>query len=426
MKEFEGKKVLVLAGQDVHRKLVETAQSMGIYTIVADYLENSPCKKIADESSMISILDVNAIVKYCKENNVDAVLNFCNDPAARIVQRVNSELGHYNIGTWEQVCTFTDKELFKKACVRNGVDIVPTYSLDDLETGKIVYPVIVKPSDSRGSRGSVVCQNENELRGAIEIAKGASDSQHVIIEKYMGGCQEVEITYLVIEETPYLISFADRYTGKYEDGTDKISSCMIEPSWFIDKYLEKVDPKVKRMLQNEGIRNTAIIMQGFIDGEIVRMFDPGMRFQGNEFERVLLRACGINAMESIITYALTGKMEAFGGKYIGCYDLNGKCAVQYMVNGGPGTISKYVGTEEVKKYPGFVYLGYKYDIGEKVERTRDTKQRLFDISFLVDRSRDSIIDSIDFVNNHLCVLDENGEDMIVSKFDYRKVYPHIL
>lgn len=425
MKEYEGKKILVLAGQDVHRKLVETAKNMGIYTIVADYLENSPCKKIADESSMISILDVDAIVQYCKENDVDAVINFCNDPAAKIVQRVNSELGHYNIGSWEQVCTFTNKELFKKACSRNGVDIVTTYSLDELESGKIVYPVIVKPADSRGSRGSTICQNETELRDAIQMAKMASDSKSIIIEKYMGGCQEVEITYLVIEDKPYLISFADRYTGKKEDETDKISSCMIEPSWFLEKYLEKVDPKVKKMLKNEGIRNTAIIMQGFIDGDTVRMIDPGMRFQGNEFERILLRACDINAMESIISYALTGQMKDFDGKYKGCYNLNGKCAVQYMVNGRPGIISEYRGIEEIEKYPGFIYLGYKYEIGEKVERTGDTKQRLFDISFLVDRSRDSIINSIDFVNDHLQVLDENGEDMIVSKFDYRNVFPHI-
>ena len=38
MDNYKNKKILVLAGQDVHRKLVEVAMSMGVYTIVADYL----------------------------------------------------------------------------------------------------------------------------------------------------------------------------------------------------------------------------------------------------------------------------------------------------------------------------------------------------------------------------------------------------
>ena len=46
---------------------------MGIYTIVTDYLENSPAKKIADESWMVSITDVDEIVRLCREKGVDGV-----------------------------------------------------------------------------------------------------------------------------------------------------------------------------------------------------------------------------------------------------------------------------------------------------------------------------------------------------------------
>ncbi|MBP5244956.1 MAG: hypothetical protein J6036_00665, partial [Clostridia bacterium] len=61
MENLSGKKILVLAGQDVHRKLVETSKNMGIYTVVADYLSDSPCKEIADESTMLSILDTDGL-----------------------------------------------------------------------------------------------------------------------------------------------------------------------------------------------------------------------------------------------------------------------------------------------------------------------------------------------------------------------------
>ena len=420
MNHFEGKKLLVLAGQDVHRKLVETSMRMGVYTIVADYLENSSCKKIADESSMLSIMDVDGIVDFCRERKIDGIANFCNDPASRIVQQVSARMGYPNIGTWNQVLTFTNKSLFKAACIKHGIDTIQEYSEEDIRLGKVKFPVLVKPIDSRGSRGSTICESPDELDEAFKTAKDASDSGKVLVEKYMGGHQELSITYVVINGEPHLISVGDRHSGRREDNVDKILSCMIQPSWSMPIYLNNVDSKVKKLIKDLGIKNAAVFMQGFVDGNTVRMFDPGYRFAGNEYERAYAVATGVNPMESIVTYALTGKMEDFGGRYEGSYDLNGKVAVQYMINGRPGIISKYIGINDVEEHPNVIYVGYKYDLGEKIENTGSTKHRIFDITFLVNRTEKAVNEVIDFVNNHLRVLDENGEDMIVSRFDFRK------
>ena len=44
------KKILVLGGTAQQIKLVEAAKQMGVYTIVVDYLNDSPAKKVADEA----------------------------------------------------------------------------------------------------------------------------------------------------------------------------------------------------------------------------------------------------------------------------------------------------------------------------------------------------------------------------------------
>lgn len=421
MESIVGKKILVLAGQDVHRKVVETAKEMGVYTVVADYLDDSSAKKIADETSMISIMDVDAIVKFCNENHIDGVVNFCNDLASRIVQQVNDRLGFPNIGTWDQVLAFTNKEIFKKLCVEHGIDIIPEYTEEDVKSRNIEYPVLVKPIDSRGSRGSTICDNESELKDAIKIAKDNSMSGRILIEKYMAGHQELSITYVIIDGEPYLISVGDRHSGKREFNVDKILSCMIQPSWFIDKYIKNIDYKVKNLIKSLGIKNTAVFMQGFVDGDTVRMFDPGYRFAGNEYERAFAKATGVNPMNSIITYALTGKMNDYNGKYKGSYDLNGKVAVQYMVNVRPGTISKFIGVEKIENHPNIIYVGHKYDIGAKIENTGSTNHRVFDITFLVERTKEAVNEVVEFVNSNLFVLDENGENMIVSEFDFNEV-----
>lgn len=421
-KKYKDKKLLILAGQDVHRKMVEAAKELGCYTIVADYLEDSSAKKIADESSMISIVDVDKVVEFCRANNVDGVVNCCNDLASRIVQQVNERMGWPNIGTWEQVETMTNKGLFKKMCLDNNVDVVEEYSEEDVKNGVIKLPVLVKPIDSRGSRGSTICDNLNELETDIVKAKEVSSSGKVLIERYMGGHQELSITYLVIDGEPYLISVGDRHSGRREDNVDKILSCMIQPSWSINIYLKNVDEKVKKMLKNLGLKNTVVFMQGFVDGDTIRMFDPAIRFPGNEYERAFTKANGFNPLDSIISYALTGKMEDFGGRYQGSYNLDGKAAVQYMINCRPGTISKFVGVEEIEKHPKVVYVGHKYNVGSTIKNTGDTNHRVFDITFVVDRNEKSVNEVIDFVNDKLHILDENGKEMIVSKFDYRKVY----
>lgn len=419
--ENSKKKLLILAGQDVHRKLVEASMEMGIYTIVADYLENSPAKKIADEALLLSICDVNGIVEYCKSNKINGIVNCCNDLASRVIQQVNDEMGWPNIGTFEQVCTMTDKELFKKACIANDVDIVKEYSEEDVYNSKVSYPILVKPTDSRGSRGSSICNNKQELSSAIEKAKCNSTNGKILIEEYMGGHQELSITYIIISGEPYLLSVGDRHSGRKEDNVDKILSCMIQPSWSIEIYLKNVDDKVKKMLKNIGLKNTVVFMQGFVDGETVKMFDPAIRFPGNEYERIFTKANNINPLKSVITYALTGKMEDYDGKYENSYNLNGMCAVQYMINVRSGTISRIVGIDKIEKHPEIVYVGHKYKIGDTINDTGDVRHRAFDISFLVNRNEKAIDEVIDYVNNNLQILDNNGKDMIVSKFDFNKV-----
>ena len=64
MKEFTGKKLLVLGGIKTECDIVKVAQSMGAYVIVADYDPNCPAKNLADEFAKISATDVDAIVKY--------------------------------------------------------------------------------------------------------------------------------------------------------------------------------------------------------------------------------------------------------------------------------------------------------------------------------------------------------------------------
>ena len=190
---------------------------MGVHTIVADYLENSSAKKIASESVMLSITDIDELERFCREQNVDVVLRMCIDPAQRPYNELCERLGLPCYGTKEQFFIMTDKHAFKDFCLKCGVDVIPEYTVEDVKSGKAEFPIMIKPVDSRGSRGQTVIYDAEGLDAAIEFAKNDSSNGEVMIEKFMGGKQDFSMTYFVVNGKPYLTRTCDRFLGKEEE-----------------------------------------------------------------------------------------------------------------------------------------------------------------------------------------------------------------
>ncbi len=419
---LKGKKLLVLGGAGVHCKVVEAAKEMGVYTVVADYLpiDESPAKQISDDNVLISILDVDAIVEYCKNNAIDGVINFCNDPAQRACQSICCQLGLPYFGDADQVHYLTNKHAFKKLCIENNVDVIQTYSENEALSEKAEYPIIIKPTDSRGSRGITVCSDKESVAVALNFAKHESSKGNAVIERYLGENQDLTITYLVVEGEPHLVSLGDRYHGLKEDNLDCQLSCTIQPSRYMQMYLRYVDDRVKNMIRNIGIKNGPVFMQGFVDGNTVRMYDPGIRFPGNEYERILAKVTDCNMMKAIISFALTGKITSGISNIHNCYQLNGKSIIQYMVNVRAGRISNIDGIDEVAKLPFVHDIQQKRFVGELIENTGDIKHRTIEISMVVENDLDAMQHAVSKLQSILKITDENGEDMIVSAFDLSK------
>jgi biotin carboxylase len=172
---IDGKKVLlVLGGIAQVCDIVKNARNKGIYVIVTDYLEDSPANKIADESYNVSITDVEGLVKLCKEKYVDGIMNYCIDSGQNPYQEVCDRLGFPCYGTKEQFDIMTNKDKFKEVCISNDIDVVSGFEIDNKSLpeylDKIEFPVIIKPSDSRASKGLSLCNNKEEIMQTIQTA----------------------------------------------------------------------------------------------------------------------------------------------------------------------------------------------------------------------------------------------------------------
>lgn len=416
MINLKGKKLLILAGAAVHCKVVEAAKKLGVYTIVTDYLETSPAKEMADEKWMYNIFDVNEIVQKCKEEKVDGVLNFCIDPAQRPYQEICEKLNLPCYGDAKQFFVMTDKPTFKDFCKNNGVDIIPTYTIEDVQSDVCEYPIFIKPTDSRGSRGQAVCYSKDEALAAIEVAAKESSDSGVVIEKFMFGKQDFSMTYFVCDGTPYLIRTCDRYVGKIEDKLNKQCVCCVAPSKHTDLYIQNVHKNVVSFIKNLGIKNGPVFMQGFIDGETVRFYDPGLRFPGGEYEKLLKEATGVDLMSALVEFALTGKITPPDNVSNNVYLLDGHFTIQLPITSKPGKIAVFEGMEEIAKNKHVTSAFKRYEVGETVPASGDVRQRICEVAMVIEKN-DSVQKNVDWVKSKLKILNDSGENMLTSLVD---------
>lgn len=413
------KKLLILAGATVHCKVVRKAKEMGIYTIVTDYLTDSPAKRVADESWMLSIKDVDGIVQRCEEVGIDGVLNYCIDPGQIPYQKICDRLGLPCIGTKEQFDILTDKRKFKDFCLANDVDVVENYNVDLIKSGKVKYPVFVKPAMNRGSRGQYVCWNYDETLEAYKKAKLESGNKEVICERYMKGNPDIATAFFVVDGEPYLIKLGDRILGKETDNLNRQVMCTMLPSVYKEVFEIKIYEKVKNMIRRLGIHYGPVFMQGFFDGDTVRFYDPGFRMPGSDYDLMLQQATGLDVVKSMIHFALTGDRKTVYGNITQAYDLNGKKALLYTVSLRPGRIGKILGYDEVMASSDTVYGFLLLSEGDEVPESGDVRQRAAEFGIIV-RDKKEIEEHVQWFYRTFQVLDERGNDMIASRITENK------
>lgn len=418
MQDLTGKKLLILAGASVHNKVVRAAKEMGVYTIVTDYLqpELSPAKLLADEYWMLNITQIDEIVEKCKVEHVDGVLAFCIDPAQIPYQQLCERLGFPCYGTKEQFDILTDKHLFKEFLTKHNVDVIPEYFLEDIQNDNVEYPLFIKPTISRGSRGQSICNTKEEALKAVELACKESSDGHFICEKYMGGKQDMASAFYVVDGEPYLIKFGDRHLGTIEDKMDKQVMCTWLPCVQTPMFEENCMQRVKDMIKALGIKFGPVFMQGFFDGDTVRYYDPGLRMPGGDFDLVLKEATGFDTCKSSIHFALTGDTKTCFGNPVDCFKLNGGigCLICFSVR--PGKMAKVVGLDVLLANPNIVYARQIISEGEIIPDSGDVRQRVAAAGIYV-KDKSEVRDFINYLYDTYHVYDENGEDMIISKFE---------
>ena len=424
MKEFLGKRLLLLGGIKTACSIVEKAQEMGAYVIVADYNTDSPAKEIADEAVLLNATDVDAIVNWCKKNPVDGVTTGFVDILMPIVYEVCKELGLPYYATPKMLSMSTNKIDFKETCEKYGVPVPKTYVIgskipEDIYS-TIQFPVFVKPLDSSGSRGAGACYNREELDSQFAEAVGYSPTKTAVVEDYITG-REFLLDYVGVDGEFRLLSMFDRYMSPGRGTAINYSNVCLCPPKQIDQYYKEANPKILKMFKELGFTDGLIFLQGHTDGKRITFYEMGCRLGGSFFE-LEQAVLGLNPVEMTIRYAFTGKMldniECISDRSADFPRV--AMVANYLLEGDDETVAKIEGVKEVKALDSYVALIQQRDVGCHFKKDRTVDKPILSF-FMVADDTEHIKETLTFMNEHLQVTNADGKTLLSAKYDPKEL-----
>ena len=183
------KRLMLLGGIRYLLPVIKTAHEMDVDVITADYLPDNIAHKYSDHYVNVSILDREAVLKVAQELHIDGIMSFGVDPGVVTAAYVAERLGlHYPpLASCE---ILQSKDRFRDFLAANGFNcpfhngyVGKSAALADAK--RFVFPVIVKPVDSAGSKGVTRVDSEADLPAALDGALAESHSGRIIVEQFL-------------------------------------------------------------------------------------------------------------------------------------------------------------------------------------------------------------------------------------------------
>lgn len=351
-----GKTLLIVSGGIEAADAARRAKEMGHTVVVSDRDPEAPGFAFADSCLIADVYGADETAAAAERYNrkirkIDGVICVAADApvtAAKVAQRLR--LPGLPVHVAELAC---DKLAMKK-CFRSAGVAVPWFA--EVSTPQELQRIaiergrdlVIKPVDSRGSRGVQRIAQVEDMTKAFMLARSHSPSERVMVEQYLEGPQ-VSTESIVLDGVCHTPGFSDRnyeFLERYapffiENGGDL-------PSHLPPDIQQKVKDLVGRAASAMGITN------GTVKGDIVvhrgepYVIELAARLSGGFFcTREIPLNTGVDFIGAAINVAL--------GEPVTAADLapkHQKAVIQRYAFPPPGTVVSVDGAEDARKIPG--------------------------------------------------------------------------
>lgn len=303
------KKVLLLGGSYFQIPSIETTRRLGHYAITCDYRPDNPGHRLADEYHNISTTDREGVLKLAQKLKIDAIVCYLSDPSAPTAAYVAEKMGLPGQPP-EAVEILTHKDRFRAFLSAHGFKTPQAFgatSLDEARErlGKLRFPVMVKPTDSCGSKGVTKLTDPEGINAAVLHALDYSLERRFVVEEF------VEKDGYQIDGDGFSVNgnLTFRCFGNQHNDSNSpnpfVPAGISFPYAADEKTQQSVHDELQRAIRLLGMNTTAYNFEVRIGKDhSVNILEIGPRNGGNLIPQVTRYATGVDMVEYTIRAAL--------------------------------------------------------------------------------------------------------------------------
>ena len=253
-------------------------------------------------------------------------MSFACDPGVITAAYVAEKMGLPNVGPYESVCILQNKSKFRDFLTKNGF-AVPTAkgyknvvdALADIEM--FHWPVIVKPTDSAGSKGVTRVDEPKDLEKSIQYALSYSHSDEFIIEDFITqhGYSSDTDSFSIDGELKFVSFDCQRFDPEAKNPYTPAAYSW--PSSMSVEHQEELTNEIQRLLKLLKMRTAVynIETREGTDGKAYIM-ELSPRGGGNRLAECLRYATGVDMITNMVKYSVGLPIEEISQQpYDGCW-----------------------------------------------------------------------------------------------------------
>lgn len=371
------KKVLILGANSGQIPFMNICKNKGAEVVAVSIKGDYLGFEVADRYYYCDISDKEGVLEIAEKEKADAVLTDQTDVSVPTAAYVAEKMGLKGIG-YETALKFSDKYIMRCEAEKAGIGVPAFGQASDYDeavqvVSKMNYPIMVKPTNSSGSRGVHKVNCLAELKDAVEESISYSGNGRAIIEEFIAGKEYIVDGFAI----DYNYINTDLGIKEYFDKPNMYISkmCMFSSAVLVS------DEKEKKVLEaNRKLVKSLHLKFGITHGEYiycekdqrVYLVEIAARGGGVYLSSDLTPlACGLNTNEMLIDYVLNDT------KYdVETLEMDKKVSAWRCFELCPGVIKSISGVEETKKIPGVykVCLGSLFAGKEVLELINDTRK----------------------------------------------------
>lgn len=307
---MEIKRILILGVGEAQENLIKAAKELGYYIIVCDRRSGMPGEQLADRYYQADYMDKDVIYKIAVDEKIDGVIS-------------NSEVAMINVSylvdkldlpgnSVESVQKLLSKNNFRKLQKEIG-EFSPvsfeTQLFDDdtiASIEKLYYPIIIKPSESSGSRGTTKFESfdKESMQRAFDECKEFSRNKYVTIEEFvpMVGTDVYNADVFVVDGK---ILWDGWYGGKRPELLPMVPMTKVLPPIISDENKKRIENVVERHIKASGVTLGEFNVETYITpNNDIFVIEINPRQAGDDIPKLIYEHTGIDLTKLLVSLSV--------------------------------------------------------------------------------------------------------------------------